>query len=97
MKIPTGNRRSFLQSLGVSAAAAGIARVSAAEEKVIQGFEKAPEDPNASAGWKPVSDRKIRVGIIGYGVCKFGAAFSFQDHPNVEHRGVDCPQAAAPC
>ncbi|MFO0930242.1 MAG: Gfo/Idh/MocA family oxidoreductase [Gemmataceae bacterium] len=33
--------------------------------------------------WKPVSDRKIRVGIAGYGVCRFGAAFGFQDHPNV--------------
>src|SRR6478736_4256845 len=34
--------------------------------------------------WKPVSDRKIRVGIVGYGVCQFGAAFGFQDHPNFE-------------
>ena len=33
--------------------------------------------------WQPVSDRKIRVGIVGYGVCQFGAAFGFQDHPNV--------------
>jgi predicted dehydrogenase len=24
------------------------------------------------------------VGLVGYGVCKFAAAFSFQDHPNVE-------------
>jgi hypothetical protein len=24
------------------------------------------------------------VGIVGYGVCKFGAAFGFQNHPNVE-------------
>lgn len=34
--------------------------------------------------WQPVSNRKVRVGIVGYGVCKFGAAFGFQDHPNVE-------------
>jgi predicted dehydrogenase len=34
--------------------------------------------------WKPVSDRKVRMGIVGYGVCRFGAAFGFQDHPNVE-------------
>ena len=34
--------------------------------------------------WEPVSERKVRVGIIGYGVCRFGAAFGFQDHPNVE-------------
>ena len=31
-----------------------------------------------------MSDRKIRFGIVGYGVCRFGAAFGFQDHPNVE-------------
>ena len=34
--------------------------------------------------WKPVSERKVRMGIVGYGVCRFGAAFGFQDHPNVE-------------
>ena len=31
-----------------------------------------------------MSDKKVRVGIVGYGVCKFGSAFGFQDHPNVE-------------
>jgi predicted dehydrogenase len=78
-------RRSFLQAVGLSAAALGLQRsAQAAEEKVIPGFEKAPEDPDASKGWEPVSDRKVRVGIVGYGVCSFGAAFSFQDHPNVE-------------
>jgi predicted dehydrogenase len=51
---------------------------------VIQGFEQAPTDPNASKDWKPVSDRKIRVGLVGYGVCQFAAAFGFQAHPNVE-------------
>ena len=51
---------------------------------MIQGFEQAPTDANASKGWKPVSDRKIRVGLVGYGVCKFSAAFGFQAHPNVE-------------
>jgi len=34
--------------------------------------------------WEPVSGRKVRVGIVGYGVCRFGAAFGFQDHPNVD-------------
>lgn len=24
------------------------------------------------------------MGIVGYGVCRFGADFGFQDHPNVE-------------
>lgn len=82
-------RRSFLQAVGLGAAAVGVTGVArAAEEKVIQGFEKAPEDPNASKDWKPVSDRKIRVGIAGYGVCRFGAAFSFDKHPNVEIAAV---------
>lgn len=77
-------RRSFLHAMGVTAAGLGLATVAHSEEKPIQGFEKTAENPNASAGWKPVSDRKIRVGLVGYGVCKFGAAFGFQDHPNVE-------------
>jgi predicted dehydrogenase len=54
------------------------------EEKPIQGFEKTEQDTNASKGWQPVSDHKVRVGIAGYGLCQFGAAFGFQDHPNVE-------------
>ncbi len=77
-------RRSFLQAVGLGAAAAGLGRTARAEEKVIPGFEKQAEDPDAHKGWKPVSDRRLRVGIVGYGVCSFGAAFSFQDHPNVE-------------
>jgi len=82
-------RRTALGGLGVGVLAAGGAvpsRAAAAESaaKPIAGFEKAPVDPEASRGWKPISDRRIRVGIAGYGVCRFGAAFSFQDHPNVE-------------
>ena len=50
---------------------------------VIQGFEVAKADGDLEKTWQPVSDHKIRVGIIGYGVCGFGAAFHFQDHPNV--------------
>src|SRR5688572_7335265 len=76
-------RRAFFKTVGSAAAVATLHR-SDAQEKPIQGFEKTPIDPNASAGWKPVSDRKLRVGIVGHGVCKFGAAFGFQDHPNVE-------------
>lgn len=77
-------RRSFLQALGLSSAALAVTPTAHAQEKVIQGFEKAPTAPDASKGWKPVSDRKLRVGLVGYGVCQFGAAFGFQDHPNVE-------------
>ena len=76
-------RRSFLQMVGASAAL-GLQGLADAAEKPIQGFEKTPTDPNASKGWQPISDRKIRVGIAGFGVCSFGAAFGFQNHPNVE-------------
>src|SRR5262245_3423310 len=89
-------RRTFLQATGLGAAALaahGIAR--AAEDvvdkdgKPIQGFEKTKKaSAETSRGWKPVSDRKIRVGIVGYGFCKFGAAFGFQGHPNVEVAAV---------
>jgi predicted dehydrogenase len=96
-------RRSFLQAIGVGAAAVGAAGEPPPEKKPIQGFEKATDDPNASKDWKPVSDRKIRVGIVGYGVCQFGAAFSFQHHPNVQVTAVSdlfpdrCSELAKAC
>jgi len=81
-------RRGFLQGAG---AFLGLAGVVVADEgpkdgegKVIPGFEKNQDDANAAKGWQPVSDRKIRVGIAGYGLCKFGGAFFYQNHPNVE-------------
>ena len=77
-------RQSFLRAIGLGAAAFGLGQAARAAEKPIQGFEKATTDTKTSKGWEPVSDRKIRVGIAGYGVCQFGAAFGFQDHPNVE-------------
>lgn len=86
------SRRTFLQSLSLGAAAFPLGQAALAQEqpakKPIQGFEESPTDPNASKNWKPISDRKIRVGIVGYGVCRFGAAFGFQDHPNVEVAAV---------
>jgi len=80
----SASRRSFMESFGIGAAALGLGGAALAGEKPIQGFEEAPADPNVSKGWEPVSDRKVRVGIVGYGTCKFGAAFSFQNHPNVD-------------
>jgi len=55
-----------------------------ADGKVIPGFEKGENTSDPSQAWEPFSDRKIRVGIAGYGFCHFGAQFGFQDHPNVE-------------
>lgn len=79
-----GSRRVFLQSLGLSASAFGLGRSLFGAEKEIAGFERAKVTEETSKNWESVSDRKIKVGIIGYGLCKFGADFSFQTHPNVE-------------
>jgi predicted dehydrogenase len=76
------NRRSFFRVAGMSAAIATLPAVAA--DKTIQGFERAKDSSTVHEDWRPISDRKIRVGIVGYGVCKFGSAFGFQDHPNVE-------------
>ncbi len=86
------SRRSFLQVIGASAAAVGLHQTAIAaekakgkaKEKVIPGFEKEAAAEDVSKDWKPVSDRKIRVGLAGFGVCKFAAAFGFDRHPNVE-------------
>jgi predicted dehydrogenase len=77
-------RRSVLQALGAGALTLGASALARGAEQPIQGFEKEKTTPDASKGWTPYSDRKIRVGLVGYGVCKFAAAFGFQDHPNVE-------------
>ena len=78
-------RRSFVKSV---MAGAGLAALSgsakAANKEVIQGFEETESNTDTAKEWTPVSDRKIRVGIVGYGVCQFGASFGFQHHPNVE-------------
>ncbi len=77
-------RRTFLHRAGLGAAGLSLVASARSADVAIPGFEKAATDPEASKDWKPVSDRRLRVGIVGYGVCQFGAAFSFQDHPNVE-------------
>ena len=96
-------RRSFLRGVGIGAAALGLSQAAGAVQKPIQGFEQPAEDPNVSKGWQPVSDRRLRVGIVGYGFCKFGAEFGFQDHPNVEIAAVSdlfpdrCAELARAC
>ena len=82
------SRRSFLQAAGLGAATLGFAGTAIGQEKKIQGFDDTPAEPKPVDVWTPVSDRKIRVGIVGYGRCRFGASFSFQDHPNVEVAAV---------
>ncbi len=79
-------RRHFLQTAALGGASLALAAQAQGQQpKHIPGLKDAPADPRvARKKWKPVSDRKVRVGIVGYGVCRWGAAFGFQDHPNVE-------------
>lgn len=85
------SRRSFMFTAGIAGLGAGLAHSGCVTGKnvtkktpPIQGFDETVKTDTNSIGWTPVSDRKIRVGIVGYGVCRFGAAFGFQNHPNVE-------------
>ncbi len=84
------DRRNFIRltGLGVGAGVLGLNQIACTGGKktaqsVIQGFEDSGAETSKKV-WQPVSDRKVKVGIVGYGVCRFGAAFGFQDHPNVE-------------
>lgn len=86
------SRRAFMETSGLGALALGMMQVGCStkvapnkstQPVAVEGFERAKED-DPSAGWQPFSDRKVRVGLVGYGVCKFAADFSFQHHPNVE-------------
>lgn len=70
-------RREFLEKLGLGSLGAVLAGGQATRAL-------AAEQPKLAKQWQPVSDRKIRVGIVGHGVCRMGADFGFQDHPNVE-------------
>ena len=83
MHKPT-SRRTFLTGTGLGAAALGVGQLARAAEEKIQGFEEKKAGAKPDGEWQQVFDRKIRLGIAGYGVCKFGAHFSLQDHPNVE-------------
>lgn len=88
------SRRLFLSSMATVTAAVGFQQSACSDGKksmpstdkqeAIQGLAQVDTDEDIYKGWVSVSDRKIRVGIIGHGLCKFGAAFGFQDHPNVE-------------
>jgi len=83
------SRRSFLKGISVSSVSAlaanellGTACAQPTEAKVHRSAENGTSEC-AKKTWKPVSDRKIRVGIVGFGRCQFGARLGFQNHPNV--------------
>lgn len=74
---PPPTRRSFLHALGL-----GSLGTTLAGSALWSGHGADLREQRKP--WQSVSDRKVRVGIVGYGVCRFGADFGFQDHPNVE-------------
>jgi predicted dehydrogenase len=78
-------RRAFLQTASAALGTGAAARLGAAEEpgEKILGSAGVKTAERSAKVWQPISDRKIRVGIAGFGVCQFGAAFGFQEHPNV--------------
>ena len=93
------SRRHFIQGIGAGAALGVLSMTHSlnaadlprdANGNVIPGFgkdggkNKAYKPGEKPGKWVKKSDRKIRVGIAGYGLCRFGAAFFYQNHPNVE-------------
>ena len=77
------SRRGFLGGSAALFAAGGFAaeRKDGAKQGDFDDFH--PGDLEARE-WTPFSDRKVRVGIAGEGVCDFGSQFGYQNHPNVE-------------
>ncbi|MBN2513126.1 MAG: Gfo/Idh/MocA family oxidoreductase [Sedimentisphaerales bacterium] len=77
-------RRNLLKKTGLTAAILGVSAKAAQAADIIQGFGDTHTEIAVEEEWQQKHDRKIKVGIAGYGLCKFGAVFGFQDHPNVE-------------
>lgn len=84
-------RRDFLKIAGIGSVTFGFQQFGFSQmgskktDSVASEIETAPiSDRDPHEGWEPVSDRKVRVGLVGYGRSKFSAAFGFQNHPNVE-------------
>ncbi len=82
--MPTrSTRRSFLGGTATTMAAAS-AFAGRVPGQVIPGFDQTRTEVDRTQAWRPFSSRKIRVGLVGYGLCKFSAEFDFQHHPNVD-------------
>jgi predicted dehydrogenase len=103
------SRRSFLRNVALGSfgtiAAGELLRTAAAQtpDPKILGESGVKTSERPKGVWKPVSDRKLRVGIVGFGACQFGAQFGFQDHPNVTVAAVSdlfpdrCGELAKAC
>lgn len=85
------SRRSFLTAaalVGASVVSNASSRIVLGDEREgkpqIQGFDDDETNVDPNKPWEPFTDRKLRVGIAGFGLCEFGAQFGLQDHPNAE-------------
>ncbi len=80
------DRRAFLGAATASALVPYFSSSSrgADESPKVAGFDITNSDYDPTQEWRPYTDRKLRVGLAGYGYCRFSAEFSFQNHPNVE-------------
>lgn len=88
-------RRHFL-----SCAAAGLALPSVLQNAVsadtqntgaptnIAGFDETRTQWDETRPWEKYTDRKVRVGLVGFGLCRFSAQFGLQNHPNAEIAAV---------
>jgi predicted dehydrogenase len=80
------SRRRFITTAGLGRAAiqAGSSAAQVADGKIIAGFDETKTDIDPDVPWKPVSERKIKMGLVGNGLCKFATSFGLQNHPNVD-------------
>ena len=80
------SRRSFMTNtaLGAGLLTASSAVTLAQEGSTIAGFDDTKTEIDENKVWQQKYDRKIKMGLVGFGVCQFGTAFGLQNHPNVE-------------
>lgn len=82
-------RRSLLGNTAAAfGASSAFPATAGAADEVIPGFDQTRTAVDGSDQWVPYTDRKIRMGLVGYGLCKFSAEFELQNHPNVEIAAV---------
>ena len=80
------SRRSFIThaALGTGLLSAGTSVTVSQDVHTIAGFDDTQTDIDTKTVWQQKFDRKIKMGLVGFGVCQFGTAFGLQNHPNVE-------------
>jgi len=78
------SRKGFLGFGGAFAAAAAFGAPKDKDGKVIAGFDETDAGKISQKLWEPFSDKIVRVGVAGHGLCEFGCQFGYECHPNVE-------------